>query len=596
MSDEQLVQWCCEKLSQLLQTDTSEELATYLVSFDTPSDVEEYLQGLLDIKDSKHSKFIRDFIRRKWPVSADVAKAPDNVQVYRKSAQYESYATKTEKTKSSKGRSREKDKKSSSGYEKLDLASLHAQEMPGDPPVDMAALSKLAGGFKPIQVPTTNSTSQQEIAQAHKQGARRKQKYVSLYTQEGEAKTVVHLPGRHVCECQAQKHHLISNCLRCGRVVCAQEGSGPCLFCGALVCTRDEQEILSRNSNKSEKLRKKLLGDKPDTSNHVLPHAKVRQQDGLDKALAHKDKLLEFDKTSVRRTQVIDDESDYFAVDTNRWLSDQERDALKKRKQELHKQKHASRLDQKFTLDFAGRRVFEDDGSGVNMYDRNDAVVQAVNFGNPASRGSGDGNALINPTITQPPPKFVLEDRSSNSLSNRGGNSTTWQDQRSGQGQRTVRIQDRELLEMSDEGWCLSMHQPWATLLATGIKVHEGRTWYSSHRGRLWIASASKQPSPEEISEVENLHRLFHKEEHIEFPTHYPAGCLLGCVDMVDCLSQEQYRDQFPDGESSSPYVFIVENPQELVVRFPIKGKHKIWRLDTQVHKAAKTGLRARKH
>ena len=113
---------------------------------------------------------------------------------------------------------------------------------------------------------------------------------------------------------------------------------------------------------------------------------------------------------SVRRTQVIDDESDYFAVDTNRWLSDHEREALRKRKEELHKQRHASRLDKKFTLDFAGRRVFEDDSDNVNMYDRNDAVVQAVNFGNPTSqqKGEGDGNPLINPTITQPAPKVRM--------------------------------------------------------------------------------------------------------------------------------------------------------------------------------------------
>ena len=32
--------------------------------------------------------------------------------------------------------------------------------------------------------------------------------------------------------------------------------------------------------------------------------------------------------------------------------------------------------------------------------------------------------------------------------------------------------------------------------------------------------------------------------EDITFPTQYPVGCLLGCVDMVDCLSQEQYREQ----------------------------------------------------
>ena len=35
---------------------------------------------------------------------------------------------------------------------------------------------------------------------------------------------------------------------------------------------------------------------------------------------------------------------------------------------------------------------------------------------------------------------------------------------------RPLRIQDRELQEMSDEGFCMSMHQPWATLLVTGIK------------------------------------------------------------------------------------------------------------------------------
>lgn len=28
---------------------------------------------------------------------------------------------------------------------------------------------------------------------------------------------------------------------------------------------------------------------------------------------------------------------------------------------------------------------------------------------------------------------------------------------------------------------CMSMHQPWASLLMAGIKKHEGRSWYTSH-------------------------------------------------------------------------------------------------------------------
>jgi hypothetical protein len=36
---------------------------------------------------------------------------------------------------------------------------------------------------------------------------------------------------RIACDCQAQEHTLITNCLECGRIICMQEGRGPCLFC-----------------------------------------------------------------------------------------------------------------------------------------------------------------------------------------------------------------------------------------------------------------------------------------------------------------------------------------------------------------------------
>ncbi len=54
------------------------------------------------------------------------------------------------------------------------------------------------------------------------------------------------------------------------------------------------------------------------------------------------------------------------------------------------------------------------------------------------------------------------------------------------------RLQDKELYDMGDTGQCMSMHQPYASLLVGGIKMHEGRAWYTPHRGRLWIAAAAK--------------------------------------------------------------------------------------------------------
>lgn len=64
--------------------------------------------------------------------------------------------------------------------------------------------------------------------------------------------------------------------------------------------------------------------------------------------------------------------------------------------------------------------------------------------------------------------------------------------------------------------------------------------------------------------------------EKIKFPENYPTGSLLGCVTVVDVLSQEQYRKMYPEGESESPYVFICENCYTLPIKFPIQGKHKI--------------------
>ena len=146
---------------------------------------------------------------------------------------------------------------------------------------------------------------------------------------------------------------------------------------------------------------------------------------------------------------------------------------------------------------------------------------------------------------------------------------------------------------------------------------HEGRTWYSSHRGRLWIASTVKEPSHDEIKQLENFYRTLYGKSDLEFPQNYPVGCLLGCVEVVDVLPQEEYRVQHPNGESESPYVFVCENPHELFVKFPNKGQHKIckWtsssglfsfrcpqklmfllvnadKLDPAVHQTAKKSLR----
>ncbi len=47
------------------------------------------------------------------------------------------------------------------------------------------------------------------------------------------------------------------------------------------------------------------------------------------------------------------------------------------------------------------------------------------------------------------------------------------------------------------------------------------------------------------------------------------------------------FRELYPHGESTSPYVFICKNPLELLIKFPMSGKHKLFKLDPKLHKAA---------
>uniref|UniRef100_A0A2H1VUL3 SFRICE_003987 n=1 Tax=Spodoptera frugiperda TaxID=7108 RepID=A0A2H1VUL3_SPOFR len=397
--------------------------------------------------------------------------------------------------------------------------------------------------------------------------SKKKTKYVNLYSQEGKNAQVVLLKGRHRCDCQASKHDLVNNCIQCGRVVCTQEGSGPCLFCGNLVCTPEEQKEINSKTKGAAKLMESLM--------------ERSRPKGWEAALSHRNRLLEYDRTSERRTRVTDDDSDYFNANSV-WLNATEKEKLEKYQQSLHEKKHGSRLNKKMTFDFAGRQIVED-----NTIDYEPDEEQIRQMTSDSSTGGSKlqhdmfigvaSDRDVAPGVNAPLLQFDP------SVETKG-----WaQVARSNPGQQLPRVQDMELQEMSDTGRCLSMHQPWASLLVEGIKLHEGRTWYSSHRGRLWIASTVKPPDQEIIRAIENQYRVLYPETEIKFPSFYPTGCLLGCVNVDDCLPQEEYQKKYPGGESDSPYVFICSNPISLRLRFPIKGAHKIYALDKTIHQAA---------
>ena len=93
------------------------------------------------------------------------------------------------------------------------------------------------------------------------------------------------IPGRHACQCLAQRHELVNNCTNCGRIVCVQEGSGPCLFCGTCVYSPRDLQLIAGDTKRGRKLSEKFA------------RMKEERDAALAKAIKHKDRLIEFDRT-----------------------------------------------------------------------------------------------------------------------------------------------------------------------------------------------------------------------------------------------------------------------------------------------------------
>ncbi|GAM24793.1 hypothetical protein SAMD00019534_079680, partial [Acytostelium subglobosum LB1] len=183
-----------------------------------------------------------------------------------------------------------------------------------------------------VAKPSTNQRNNMKQAQGQQQQVQKK---------VGGTKTKMHInafselsidtgkPG-DPCECQATRHKLITNCLNCGKVICEQEGKGPCKFCGTALFSKPHP-----------------------TTNAQLQSQKDRE---LASAVQYKDTILGYQKNSVQRTIVFDDQEDYFSNATNKWLSSEERATIADQERE-HLQRVEEKKKSRFTIDIMGGKI-----------------------------------------------------------------------------------------------------------------------------------------------------------------------------------------------------------------------------------------------
>ncbi|KAH0975694.1 hypothetical protein GBA52_017593 [Prunus armeniaca] len=193
----------------------------------------------------------------------------------------------------------------------------------------------------------STKTSESRTTSNANQGNSKKKKAGKVVSLAEAAKGSIVFNQGKPCSCQARRHGLVSNCLSCGKIVCEQEGEGPCNFCGALVL-------------------------KEGSTYAGLEESFAPTSDAEAAAEAYAKRLVEYDRDSAARTTVIDDQSDYYEIEGNSWLSKEEKELLIKKQEEIEEAERAKRSKVVVSFDLVGRKVLvnEDEASELELESR----------------------------------------------------------------------------------------------------------------------------------------------------------------------------------------------------------------------------------
>lgn len=135
----------------------------------------------------------------------------------------------------------------------------------------------------------------------------------------------------------------------------------------------------------------------------------------------------------------------------------------------------------------------------------------------------------------------------------------------------------------------LSIKQPWASLIAHGIKDIENRTWRTHFRGRIFIHSTSKISYYKDLSIVQ-LHHIEKTNPQLLkqiLGRDLVVSAIIGEVDIVDCVINHESiwaektnydEDDFDKPDPKPIWNWVLANP-ELYDKpiLNVKGSLSLW-------------------
>ena len=117
----------------------------------------------------------------------------------------------------------------------------------------------------------------------------------------------------------------------------------------------------------------------------------------------------------------------------------------------------------------------------------------------------------------------------------------------------------------------ITLWQPWASLIADGLKQYETRSWATKHRGTLAIhASVNKTYVPQG---PEGL--------------RYPLGAVVAVATLAGCYRTEEIIDSITAAEwqrgdwTSGRYAWLLGHVYKLPSPLAVSGHQRIWGLPT---------------
>lgn len=124
----------------------------------------------------------------------------------------------------------------------------------------------------------------------------------------------------------------------------------------------------------------------------------------------------------------------------------------------------------------------------------------------------------------------------------------------------------------------ITIKQPFASLIAAGLKEYEFRTWKTKFRGEIFI-HAGKGIDKKAVKKFE------------EYGLEYPSGCIIAKADLSDCIKVDDEFRRVLFEKNPKVYHSIIKHVEwegygfkldniEKIEPIPAKGKLSIWEID----------------